>query len=233
MDKKSAREEIRRILNKGGRGAISISGKHPKMRAVERKFTVQDALRIIMGGTMKKDPVDHKLGFECVVCGKKMTETHIDYHYVESGLDNVYLIGVSQFECKDCGEVEVRIPDPIVLHIILAISISMKEGLLEGPEIRFMRKEIGMSAKAFAEMICVSPVTLSNWETGEMRPKPSSDQLIRYAFKSMMQHRFSTLISTMEDQVQKSETVRREKNRIDIDTDHMKYISIPRAEYAA
>jgi len=146
-------------------------------------------------------------------------------------LDNVYLMGVTQYECRECGEIEVRIPNPISLHVILAISMAMKEGLLNGPEIRFMRKEIGMSAKKFAEMICVSPVTLSNWETGEMKPKPSSDQLVRYAFKLMMQHRLSTLISYLEDQVQKSEAISRERNRIDVDTDHMKYISIPRTEY--
>ena len=167
----------------------------------------------------------------CTECGKKMTEKVIDYNYTESGLDNVYLMGVSQFECKDCGQVEVRIPEPIGLHIILAISISMKDGPLDGPEIRFMRKEISMSAKAFAEMIRVSPVTLSNWETGEMKPKSSNDQLIRYAFKLMMQHRFCAMISNMEEQVRKSQVVKRKRNRIDIDPDHMKYISFPRTGY--
>lgn len=166
----------------------------------------------------------------CIECGKQMTEKVIDYNYTESGLDNVYLMGVSQFGCKDCGEVEIRIPDPIGLHIILAISICMKKGLLDGPEIRFVRKEIGMSAKAFAGLICISPVTLSNWETGEMKPKPSNDQLIRYAFKSMMEHRLCAMMSNMEEQVRKSGVVKRVRNRIDIDSDHMKFISIPRIE---
>lgn len=69
MDKEGARKELRRILNEKGHGAISISMGHPRDRAAERKFTMQDALRIIVSGRMKNDPIDHKLGFQCVLSG--------------------------------------------------------------------------------------------------------------------------------------------------------------------
>jgi hypothetical protein len=67
MDKEEARMIIRRIAMFGD---IIISKGHPTKRKIERKFTTQDAQRVIIGGKMVEDPVDHDEGFECAMEGQ-------------------------------------------------------------------------------------------------------------------------------------------------------------------
>ncbi|MFA4875530.1 MAG: hypothetical protein WC690_09360, partial [bacterium] len=106
---------------------------------------------------------------------------------------------------------------------------SIKKGMLHGPEIRFMRKEVGMNGKVFAEFIGVDPVTLSRWENhpGDANKSESNDRLIRLAFKVMMYERLKTMVSWLEDQISKSQVFSLRKERVDIHTDAMKYLSIP------
>ena len=69
------------------------------------------------------------------------------YHYKESGLDYVWLIGILQYKCKKCGEHYVEIPRINDLHLLIGKNIVCKKELLSGQEVRFLRKEIGMRAK--------------------------------------------------------------------------------------
>lgn len=66
MKRSEARAIIRRIATLGD---IIINKGHPTKRKIERKFIVQDALRIISGGAMVGDVTDHEEGFECVMEG--------------------------------------------------------------------------------------------------------------------------------------------------------------------
>jgi putative zinc finger/helix-turn-helix YgiT family protein len=165
---------------------------------------------------------------KCYECGKLMKEKTITYHYAESGLPNIYLEGVTNFECGTCGVSYVDIPEPVQLHIVLAIAISNKPIRLTGPEIRFLRKEVGMSGKAFSEFIGVDPVTLSRWENdrGDANKEESNDRLIRIAFKVMMCERLKTYIQWVEFQIKKTEIIDFKRNRLDIHADAMKYITL-------
>lgn len=164
---------------------------------------------------------------KCYECGKSMTEKIIDYHYTESGLLNVYLKGVTEFTCKSCGESFVDIPEPVQLHIILAIVISNSPDKLTGLEIRFLRKEVEMTGKAFAKFIGVDPVTLSRWENDKANRGESHDRLIRLAFKVMICEKLKAIVQCVERSITKSEVVHIRKHRLDIDTDAMKYVFIP------
>lgn len=66
MKKDEARVIVRRVATFGD---IVISKGHPTKQRVKRKFTIQDALRIISGGAMIGDVTDHEEGFECVFEG--------------------------------------------------------------------------------------------------------------------------------------------------------------------
>jgi len=107
------------------------------------------------------------------------------HHYIESGLQNVWLKGVEIFECK-CGEHFAFIPCAQELHKIIAEILLQKEDQLSGREIRFLRKHMGLKAKDFAKQIGVMNVTVSRWEREEIVPPTTIDRLIRYFYAAEM-----------------------------------------------
>ncbi len=102
---------------------------------------------------------------KCHECNQEM-KSHSDiYHYIESGLDNVFLEGVSINTCP-CGEEIASIPSIIELNSQIGKSLFKKHGLLTGKEIRFLRKNIGMNTKDFAELIGMD-VPVGKCKTGD------------------------------------------------------------------
>jgi putative zinc finger/helix-turn-helix YgiT family protein len=148
------------------------------------------------------------------------------YHYTESGLDNVYLYGVAEYKCPKCGNEMVQIPRIAQLHIILAIVISQKPERLTGEEIRFMRKEVGMNGKAFAEAIGITPVSLSRWENNKEKHSDSHDKLVRYIFRSMMQKRMQDMMDYIEESISQAEVISYQNRRMDVKTDQMRFFKI-------
>ena len=178
---------------------------------------------MISGGRMK-----------CIKCNAVMKELKRQpYHYTESGLNNVYLYGVTEYECPKCDNKMIRIPRITRLHIIIAIAISQKPERLTGEEIRFMRKEVGMTGKAFAEAIGVTPVSLSRWETNEVKHSDSHDKHIRLIFRFMMQKRLRTMIDFIEDSIAQAEVISLKNRRMDVKADQMKFFNIPIPDEAA
>jgi len=165
---------------------------------------------------------------ECIDCNAKMEIKKEPYHYTESGVDNVYLLGINVYHCPKCGSLYPEIPEPDLLHIVMAISFAMKKAPLTGQEIRFMRKEIGMTAKAFANELGVTSVSLSRWESGHhSRRSLANDRHIRHVFKLAMIHRLQTMIEWLENSIERANVIHTSKSRIDIDTGQLQYLSAP------
>ena len=101
------------------------------------------------------------------------------YQYIESGLANVYLNGVVVYECR-CGEELLELPSVHTLHTIIAQKLVTKPVPLTGPELRFVRKFVGLKAIDLAKALSVSPVTVSRWENGEEPIGKTNDQLFRF-----------------------------------------------------
>ena len=123
---------------------------------------------------------------KCDIChGNLAIETVECYHYKESGLDNVYLMDLQVRVCQSCGQKTPRIPKVLELHNTIARAVAMKPCPLTGREIRFLRKQLGLSAKRWAEYLRVDIATLSRWENSEnseQQPGPQSDALIRLLY---------------------------------------------------
>lgn len=165
---------------------------------------------------------------ECIDCNIKMEVKREPYHYTECGVDNVYLLGINVYHCSKCGSLYPEISEPDLLHIVLAISFSMKKSPLTGQEIRFMRKEVGMTAKAFANELGVTAVSLSRWEGGHhSRRSLANDHHIRHVFELAMTHRLQTIMEWLETSIERAKIVHTSKTRIDIDTEQLQYFSIP------
>jgi putative zinc finger/helix-turn-helix YgiT family protein len=122
----------------------------------------------------------------CPICkheGKIQIGRH---HYTESGLRNVWLNGVENFNCSHCEENFAFIPCAQELHKMIAQILIKKEDQLSGREIRFLRKNMGMKAKDFAKELGVKPVTVSRWENGDSPPHESLDRLMRLFYAVRM-----------------------------------------------
>jgi putative zinc finger/helix-turn-helix YgiT family protein len=104
------------------------------------------------------------------------------YHYVDSGLPNVYLVGVKYWQCEHCKKQAAEIPAVEQLMTVIGKAIVMKEGVLTGDEIRFLRKQAGKKQADFAALINNTPEHLSKLENGQLPLQEATDKLIRLTY---------------------------------------------------
>lgn len=65
------------------------------------------------------------------------------------------------------------------LNSLLARVLICKTARLTGPQVRFLRKYLGLSGTDFARRMGVSKESVSRWETGKQHISPSNDRLLR------------------------------------------------------
>jgi putative zinc finger/helix-turn-helix YgiT family protein len=131
---------------------------------------------------------------KCETCKTEMIVRNDQrYHYVESGLDNVYLDGISLLVCESCGEESPIIPRILDVHSAIGRSVALQQAPLRGEDVRFLRKQLGMRARSWAGLLKVSVETLSRWENGEQKIGPQSDSLFRLMYIRIREERETRL----------------------------------------
>lgn len=120
----------------------------------------------------------------CHICGTKIVErmatSGSPYHYVLSGLKNIYLAGITIKKCIQCGTESPVIPKIEELHRLIARDLAEKPGLLTGEQVRYLRKMAGFSSKRFAALIELTPSHLSRFEhDGYKNLGAPTDKLVR------------------------------------------------------
>lgn len=115
----------------------------------------------------------------CVECGGRLALKSRTHKYGESGLPNVVLHGVEVRGCRECGEIEVAIPNIEGLHRCIAQALIARASLLTGAEVRFLRKFLGYSSGGFAELMGVKLETVSRWENERQALNPLADRALR------------------------------------------------------
>lgn len=115
------------------------------------------------------------------------------YHYVGSGLGNVYLVGIKYHVCKRCGSAAADIPALPELLTALARALVKKQSSLTGEELRFLRKRLKFSGIEFSSMIDISAETLSRIENGRYAVQLNTDKLVRFIYASIARDRFLNL----------------------------------------
>jgi transcriptional regulator with XRE-family HTH domain len=102
-------------------------------------------------------------------------------HYTVSGLDYVYLL--NGFNIENDPEhgriVSVEAEDDLLRAI--GFHIICQEGPMTGKEIRFLRKQMGLTQDQLAAHLGVNVQSVANYEKGRTLP-PTSDRLIRFVF---------------------------------------------------
>ncbi len=104
------------------------------------------------------------------------------YHYVECGLDDVYL--VNGFErTKSARGTSIAIRDIDALHRAIGESLCLKKKDLTGKEFRFLRREMLMSQSTLAHLLDVGEQTVHRWETGKASIPKAAEALLRLMYR--------------------------------------------------
>ena len=88
------------------------------------------------------------------------------------------LVDAPVWECGN-GHQEVEIPSAEQLHRLLVNLLIRKRSVLTGSEIRFLRKELAMTGKVFAQQLGMTAEHLSRLETGRREITATTDLLVR------------------------------------------------------
>jgi len=130
------------------------------------------------------------------------------YHFVESGLPNVYLAGIRYFTNED-GSQFAEIPALKQLMKLIASDLVLSADDLTGPEIRFLRKRLGQRAGEYCKLLGVEPETLSRIEHGKQNISSQVQKLARISYAvisadlELMGHAKSILESMIADMKKK------------------------------
>lgn len=101
------------------------------------------------------------------------------YHYTESGLTNVWLANGFTLRKTKYGQ-GVSIHNVDGLHRALARMLAQKPRL-SGAEVRFLRKEMGMSQRGLGELLGVTDQAVALWERKGRLPR-TADRLLRLIY---------------------------------------------------
>ena len=99
------------------------------------------------------------------------------YHYTESGLDYVYLVGGVDVVGAP-GRQKVIIKDLEGLHRAIGRYITTQRESLSGADARFLRHELLMSQTTLAHLLNVSEQAVHRWEKGKTAKVPGSAQAL-------------------------------------------------------
>ena len=113
-----------------------------------------------------------------------MTSEKIIYHYVECGLPQVWIEGLRMED--DAGEKTIRIPNIKSLHKLIAEGIVASYGTLTGPELRYLRTEMGLTQTQLGELVHRERLTVSRWERGENTLDGATEAYIRILASSKL-----------------------------------------------
>jgi transcriptional regulator with XRE-family HTH domain len=103
------------------------------------------------------------------------------FHFVDSGLDNVYLVGIRYFVDRE-GKTIAEIPAIKQLMQLIAYEVVTAPRDLSGSEIRFLRKRLYKKASDYCTYLGLTPETLSRIENEKQAVSPQSQKLARLSY---------------------------------------------------
>lgn len=108
------------------------------------------------------------------------------YHYIESGLDNVYLEnGYHSLETPYGNAVSIDSSDD--LHKAIGSWLVQRPTPLNGAELRFLRTEMDATQRSLAGIIGASEQSLRLWEKHRSRDIPSmADRILRALYSNFL-----------------------------------------------
>ena len=125
-----------------------------------------------------------------------MTKKDKTYHYVESGLDNVYL--VNGWSVDKTGAIHIQ--NIHELHKAIGQRLVYLDRKLKGKEVRYIRHYLDLSQKRLGEILGVDYQSVLRWEKGAKITK-QSDIMLKMIFHEYLSEnaRAVDLIDTISD----------------------------------
>lgn len=139
------------------------------------------------------------------------------YHYTECGLDNVFIEGMT-FVNDHAGEATITIQAIGLLHQVIAEGIVTLPSKMTGKELRFLRTEMGMTQAMLAEVLKVTPLTISRWEREESPVDDAAEMLIRLMAVERLELPLDLSVRAVSEKV--TQAPRTEPIRIDGENPH-------------
>jgi putative zinc finger/helix-turn-helix YgiT family protein len=126
-------------------------------------------------------PEKRRETMKCPKCGQSEMKVKIlkKYHYLESGLSNVYLKGAKQYTCPNCGVTYTGIPNLLKVQAEISRQLAYKKGRLLPSEIKFLRKHMRINIEILAELIGIKSSTIRACENGITKMGKGYELLLR------------------------------------------------------
>ena len=105
------------------------------------------------------------------------------YHYIDSGLDNIYLQSGFKVVETPYGPL-VQISNLEGLHFAIACTLAEQAAEISGKESRFLRIQMGLTQKLWAEQLGVDIGTVKKWEKRDTPLTGPASRLIKAYFLS-------------------------------------------------
>ena len=102
--------------------------------------------------------------------------------YRDCGLKNIWLASGYRWEEVEGIGPCLEIEDIDGLHRAIGHHLVNYRKRLSGPEIRFLRTEIGLSQKRLADTLGVDEQTVSLWERSKRRPAVAAERMLYLEF---------------------------------------------------
>lgn len=116
---------------------------------------------------------------KCHLCETPLIKEFGSYRYKESGLDNIFIENATFYKCNSCGTLIPSIFRLPRLNELIAEALLKKPALLNGKEIRFLRKNLFLSSQVFSNLLGIGKTTLSKWENNRQLQSEGNDRHIR------------------------------------------------------
>jgi putative transcriptional regulator len=110
----------------------------------------------------------------------------MNYHYTESGLDNIWLENGFTLETHpNYGEL-VSIWNVQGLHLAIGRWLIGQPRRLTGAEFHFLRTEMDLSQRLLGQLLGVTDQAIAKWEKARQRPvaNTSAERLLRLAYSN-------------------------------------------------
>ena len=104
------------------------------------------------------------------------------YHYVECGLDNVYLNSGYTREETPYG-VGVAVKNVDGLHKAIGEHLVKHKKFLNGKELRFLRTQMDLTQSQLARLLGQSDHQVARWEKGRCKISGPAERLLRMIFQ--------------------------------------------------
>jgi len=105
-------------------------------------------------------------GMLCPSCELKMEPTVREYHYIECGLEDVFIPDCEVYVCKTDGIEVAMLPNARLLAREITKELLSLESPLRPDAVLFLRKALGMTAAQLAAEVGVHRGEISRWENG-------------------------------------------------------------------